>query len=270
MANASILLLKSSMQMQSDEDWALTVVSDGVDDRLAELLKGDDRIRYLETEAFAGDHGHTPRAYGLNRSVGDWIVLSGIDNYYVPLFVAEVRKKVEDGVGLVYWDFLLDMKGEYEAGMAYDTAMAAYEPSSDGLLLTPILNGVVHELRYSPDSDFHAVARDFVASNDIKQGAGCDDGACVAQLLAAAMRSNTVHDRPRALPPYTGHIDAQLEQSGSIDIGAVAVRRDIAQSVGFTSRHFAADLTYIRAVLDLLAVHHLETRKLSQTLYVHN
>ena len=47
--------------------------------------------------------------------------------------------------------------------------------------------------------------------------------------------------RPRALPPYSGHIDATLDESGRLDVGAVAVRTDVARRVGFGWRHHAAN-----------------------------
>ena len=76
--------------------------------------------------------------------------------------------------------------------------------------------------------------------------------------------------RPRALPPYTGHIDALLDESGMLDIGAVAVRTDVARRVGFHWRDQAADFFYVQAVKEELARLGLGVLKIPQTLYVHN
>ena len=102
----------------------------------------------------------------------------------------------------------------------------------------------------------------------------------VADLLAGHMTAEAARPpgsagevgggRPRALPPYSGHIDATLDESGRLDVGAVAVRTDVARRVGFGWRHHAADFSYVRAVLEELARVGLVALKLPQTLYVHN
>ena len=102
----------------------------------------------------------------------------------------------------------------------------------------------------------------------------------VADLLAGHMAAEAARPsgsagevgggRPRALPPYSGHIDATLDESGRLDVGAVAVRTDVARRVGFGWRHHAADFSYVRAVLEELARVGLVALKLPQTLYVHN
>ena len=79
-----------------------------------------------------------------------------------------------------------------------------------------------------------------------------------------------VREVGRVVAPYSGHIDATLDESGRLDVGAVAVRTDVARRVGFGWRHHAADFSYVRAVLEELARVGLEALKLPQTLYVHN
>ena len=48
---------------------------------------------------------------------------------HAPLFVETVGDKIRanPAAGLVYYAFLLDMKGELAAGAAYDAALRAYE-----------------------------------------------------------------------------------------------------------------------------------------------
>ena len=76
--------------------------------------------------------------------------------------------------------------------------------------------------------------------------------------------------RPRSLPPYAGHIDATIDESGMLDVGAVAVRTDVSRAVGFGWRHHAADFAYVQAVRAELDRRGLRVLKLPQTLYVHN
>lgn len=98
------------------------------------------------------------------------------------------------------------------------------------------------------------VARAFVDARGLSEGGGCDDAACVARLLAGHLEevaaSGYAEDvgggRPRALPPYSGHVDASLDASGLLDVGAVAVRTDVARRVGFGWRHHAADFAHAR------------------------
>ena len=70
-------------------------------------------------------------ALGLGLGESPWTVLTGVDNYYVPLFVETVVDKIRANpdAGLVYYDFLLDMKGELAAGAAYDAALVEPRPS---------------------------------------------------------------------------------------------------------------------------------------------
>ena len=128
--NASIEVMLNCFLAQTSRDWALTVVGDSYDARAAAVVGRytDPRINYAATDRAYGDHGHTPRELGLGLGESPWTVLTGVDNYYVPLFVATVVDKIRANpdAGLVYYDFLLDMKGELAAGAAYDAALRAY------------------------------------------------------------------------------------------------------------------------------------------------
>ena len=113
-------------------------------------------------------------------------MLTGVDNYYVPLFVKTVVDKIRanPNAGLVYYDFLLDMKGELAAGAAYDAALRAYgdapaENDPEAVIVQPLLDGRVAEIRFRRGDDVAAVARDFVAAEGLNSGGGCDDASCV-------------------------------------------------------------------------------------------
>lgn len=282
-SNASMDVMINCMLAQSVGNWSLLVVSDGPSARAASVVgryAPDRRIQYLETANIARDHGHTPRRYGLFEARAEWILLTGIDNYYVPLMVETIERAVAPTIGLMYFNFVLDMKGELQAGETYDRAVREYHKSprlDDEVVITPLLNGKVEELAFRPDDDLRQRALDFVIDNNLRAGAGCDEPNCVADALVDAMRAAlqdsdqpVAGGRPRALLPYTGHIDTDLHRQGLVDIGAVVVRTDVAQAVDFTWTHHAADFAYIQACLEEMQRRNLVPFKIPQTLYVHN
>jgi hypothetical protein len=186
--NASIEVMLNCFLAQTSRDWALTVVGDGYDARAAAVVGRytDPRINYAATDRAYGDHGHTPRELGLGLGESPWTVLTGVDNYYVPLFVETVVDKIRANpdAGLVYYDFLLDMKGELAAGAAYDAALRAYDggvedDDPETVVVRPLLDGRVAEIRFRRGDDVAAVARDFVAAEGLNSGGGCDDATCV-------------------------------------------------------------------------------------------
>ena len=187
--NASIEVMLNCFLAQTSRDWALTVVGDGYDARAAAVVGRytDPRINYAATDRAYGDHGHTPRELGLGLGESPWTVLTGVDNYYVPLFVETVVDKIRANpdAGLVYYDFLLDMKGELAAGAAYDAALRAYgegaveDDDPEAVVVRPLLDGRVAEIRFRRGDDVAAVARDFVAAEGLNSGGGCDDATCV-------------------------------------------------------------------------------------------
>lgn len=167
-------------------------MGDGYDARAAAVVgryaAADPRITYAATDRAYGDHGHTPRELGLGLGESPWTVLTGVDNYYVPLFVETVVNAVRDNpdAGLVYYDFVLDMKGEFAAGAAHDAALRAYgetavkDDDPEAVVVRPLLDGRVAEIRFRRGDDVAAVARDFVVAEGLDRGGGCDDAACVA------------------------------------------------------------------------------------------
>ena len=76
------------------------------------------------------------------------------------------------------------------------------------------------------------------------------DSTQVADLLAGHMAASSAPARlggrsggrpARALPPYSGHIDATLDESGASTSAPWPSRTDVARRVGFGWRHHAAD-----------------------------
>jgi glycosyltransferase involved in cell wall biosynthesis len=81
----------SSIRAQSSKKWKIHVVADcppdGTMDKIIDYFKDDDRIKFTILPERYNDWGHTPRNYGLERATEDWIVMTGEDNYYAPVFV---------------------------------------------------------------------------------------------------------------------------------------------------------------------------------------
>lgn len=95
---------------QSSDDWSLTVISDGPDLKTFEQMSKyeHNNISYHETFVRHNDWGHTPREYGMLHSKDLFTVMTGFDNYYVPLFVEIFRNHFQPDVDFVYCDFVLD------------------------------------------------------------------------------------------------------------------------------------------------------------------
>lgn len=276
-SNASIEVMINCMFAQSVGNWSLSVVSDGPSDRVRSIVEKYDGVRYMEMSNAENDYGHTPRRVGLEASNGEWTLLTGIDNYYVPLMVETVAEyaALDQEVAVLAFDFLLDMKGEREAGEEYDRAMREYvpKPGSD-LVVTPMFNGRIEEIRFGRDDDYLRVALDFVRRRKIEKGAGCDDIECIARVLVNAMtmaaNGNDSEMVFRADRPYSGHVEVDLDRSGYVDIGAVVVRTDLARSVGYGWKHQSADFSYVQACLSEAKRRGMKSEIIRQTLYVHN
>lgn len=91
-----------SLLAQTSSNWKAHIVADNPPEdinneniKFVEFLN-DDRIRYTKLDKRYNDWGHTPRNYGLKHSTEDYIVMTGEDNYYMPLFVEDFLKAVYD------------------------------------------------------------------------------------------------------------------------------------------------------------------------------
>ena len=106
---AALASMLASLIAQTDPDWGAHVVIDNLEgDHIIELVEsfGDPRIKWTKLKERYNDWGHTPREYGKQQSDADYIIMSGDDNYYVPILVEEIRKATIDKPGIVYWDMV--------------------------------------------------------------------------------------------------------------------------------------------------------------------
>ena len=88
----NLMMILYSIKSQTIDKWSVHVVADAPYDGYEEVknhFSGDDRFRFSELNGPHGDWGHTARNYGLSKSQEEWVVMSGDDNYYVPVFVEE-------------------------------------------------------------------------------------------------------------------------------------------------------------------------------------
>ncbi len=101
----------ASMIAQTDQEWLLHVIIDNEDNMPAmKIVKdfNDKRIRTTHMDKRYNDWGHTPREYGKQASGADYIVMGSDDFYYVPTFIEEVKKAIQEqgSPELIYWDMI--------------------------------------------------------------------------------------------------------------------------------------------------------------------
>ena len=100
----------SSIYSQRSDKWKIHVVADAVYDgyqKVKDYFIGDDRIKFSELNGPHKDWGHTARNFGLENATEDWVVMSGDDNYYMPVFVDHFMDASKpQGVNFVFCDMI--------------------------------------------------------------------------------------------------------------------------------------------------------------------
>ena len=99
----------SSLIVQTNNNWVATVVIDDINNNEIEKLINAfhcNNISYVFAGKRYNDWGHTPREIGKQLSIGDYIIMTGDDNYYTPNFVEESIKASEGSPGIIYWDMV--------------------------------------------------------------------------------------------------------------------------------------------------------------------
>jgi len=100
----------SSIVAQVNPMWTIHVVADcppeGSLDKIMKFYEDDNRIRFTILKDRYNDWGHTPRNYGLDHAKEDWVVMTGDDNYYAPLFVGEMLAAVTENTHFVHCDMV--------------------------------------------------------------------------------------------------------------------------------------------------------------------
>lgn len=105
-----LMCLLNSLCAQTSDNWIAHVVADcppqGTLDKIIDYFKGDERIKFTILPERYNDWGHTPRNYGVEHATEDWIVMTGEDNYYVPIFVKDFLSADSPEVGFVFCDMV--------------------------------------------------------------------------------------------------------------------------------------------------------------------
>ena len=101
-----LMCLLNSLCAQRSDKWSAHVVADsppdGTLDKIMDYFKNDNRIKFTILPERCNDWGHTPRNYGVEHATEDWVIMTGEDNYYVPIFVDNFLSAVTPKVGFVF------------------------------------------------------------------------------------------------------------------------------------------------------------------------
>lgn len=93
-----LMVILLSLKAQTVDRWKVHVVADALYDGYQEVkdyFKNDPRFKFSELNGPHKDWGHTARNYGLEHAEEEWVVMSGDDNYYVPVFVEIFLEEVK-------------------------------------------------------------------------------------------------------------------------------------------------------------------------------
>ena len=105
--------LVASFACQTDLGFTLRIIHDGPDLETREcvdefkFMYPNLDIAYQETSLRFNDYGHTLREIGLREAVQEYVLLTNGDNYYVPIFVEELRKElIAQEPDIIYFDMV--------------------------------------------------------------------------------------------------------------------------------------------------------------------
>ena len=108
--NKELISMLSSLNAQTEDNWRATVISDGEKNpntaRIVESFNNP-RIIHKVLDKRYNDWGHTPRDVGKQLSSSDYIIMTGDDNYYMPILIAEINKVISGhDADFIYWDMV--------------------------------------------------------------------------------------------------------------------------------------------------------------------
>ena len=105
--NNNLKCFINSIKSQTNSNWRLYVIHDGLNEELKlDLEKNDyllkNKIFFIEYPKRTGNYGHLLRKWGLETFVdSEYVLITNGDNYYTPNMVNEVLKNKND---FVYFD----------------------------------------------------------------------------------------------------------------------------------------------------------------------
>lgn len=107
-----IQCLLYSLLSQTCGDFEAIIIHDGYDEKHEGIVKPyleDNRFKYLFTDVRYNDWGMSLRNVGLEIANGDWIINTNDDNYYVPIYLEELKKSltIDPDSNFIYYDCVL-------------------------------------------------------------------------------------------------------------------------------------------------------------------
>ena len=102
----------NSIYAQKAKNWKIHVISDGDYDgfdRVKKYFEGDDKIKFSTVYGPNGrynDWGFSPRQYGIDQSTADWIIMTGDDNYYFPVFLDNFNACVDGETNFIFCNMM--------------------------------------------------------------------------------------------------------------------------------------------------------------------
>jgi len=162
-----------SLLSQTSPDWKAHIVADNPPHEINEenikfiRMINDDRIKYTRLDKRHGDWGHTPRNYGLDNATGEWIVMTGEDNYYVPTFVENMlNETIDPNIGFVFCSFL---HNQTNLGNTYYPVKAKLELNKIDIGCYMFKRNLSKDIRLNttmPQSDYYFMV-DYLEKNDV-------------------------------------------------------------------------------------------------------
>jgi len=85
---------------QTHENWTLTVIHDGPNEKFNLLMndykrEAPEKIDYFNTALRFNDYGHSLREIGLKQIRGDYVLLTNADNYFIPKTIEYINEIFE-------------------------------------------------------------------------------------------------------------------------------------------------------------------------------
>lgn len=107
-----LICLLGSLMAQTSGNWTANVVVDypakEIIDEINRIKAFFDspKIKFTFLDKRYNDWGHTPRNLGVQMATQEWVIMTGEDNYYTPVFVDHFLKKIEAKVNFVFCNML--------------------------------------------------------------------------------------------------------------------------------------------------------------------
>lgn len=171
-----LMTMLGCLQSQTRDAWVAHVYRDGPYDGYEDVKNifiKDERIRFTELNGPHGDWGNTPRNIALGELTQDWVVMTGQDNYYLPVFVDFFLNQVTSpNVHFVFCDMIHNLIGHIQvqsmpvvgridignfmsrSDLASKLRINAKHPTGDGFFVEEYLRRFPGEVRYIPKALF--------------------------------------------------------------------------------------------------------------------